>query len=137
MAMATKVFVNLPVQNLDRSIEYFTKLGFAFDPKFTDETATCMSVTEDVAIMLLVAEKFKMFTPKDICDAKRFTEVLVCLSLDSRAKVDEMVRNAVSAGGTVYSDPQDYGFMYGHGFQDLDHHIWEVIYMEPSPIRQG
>lgn len=135
--MATKVFVNLPVQNLDRSIEYFTKLGFAFDPKFTDETATCMSVTEDVAIMLLVAEKFKMFTPKDICDAKRFTEVLVCLSLDSRAKVDEMVRNAVSAGGTVYSDPQDYGFMYGHGFQDLDHHIWEVIYMEPSPIRQG
>lgn len=135
--MGTKVFINLPVQNLDRSIEYFTKLGFAFDPKFTDETATCMNVTEEVSVMLLVAEKFRMFTPKDICDAEKFTEVLVCLSLDSRAQVDEMVRNAVSAGGTTYNDPQDYGFMYGHGFQDLDHHIWEVIYMEPSPIRQG
>lgn len=135
--MATKVFVNLPVRNLNRSMEYFAKLGFSFDRKFTDETATCMSVTDDVSVMLLTEEKFRMFTPKKICDAKEFTEVLVCLSVDSRAEVDEMVRKAVSAGGTTYNDPQDYGFMYGHGFQDPDSHIWEVIYMEPISITQG
>lgn len=135
--MATKVFVNLPVRDLNRSMEYFAKLGFSFNQKFTDETATCMSVTDDVSVMLLTENKFRMFTPKEICDAKKFTEVLVCLSVDSREKVDELVHKAISAGGTTYSDPQDYGFMYGHGFQDLDSHIWEVIYMEPSSITQG
>lgn len=135
--MSAKVFVNLPVRDLNRSMEYFAKLGFSFDQKFTDETATCMSVTDDVSVMLLVEEKFKLFTPKEICDANKFTEVLVCLAVDSRDKVDEMVLKAVSAGGTTYNDPQDYGFMYGHGFQDLDNHIWEVIYMEPNRIKQG
>ena len=82
--------------------------------------------------MLLTEVKFKTFTPKEICDATKNTEVLVCLSFESRERVDEMVRKAVGAGGTTYNEPQDYGFMYGHGFQDLDGHIWEVIYMEPS-----
>lgn len=133
--MASKIFVNLPVKNLNKSIEFFTKLGYTFNQRFTDETATCMIVTDDIFVMLLTEEKFKTFTPKEICDAKKSTEVLVCLSLESRPQVDEMVRKAVSAGGTTYNDPQDHGFMYGHGFQDLDGHIWELIYMEPSAIK--
>jgi predicted lactoylglutathione lyase len=132
--MARKIFVNLPVKNLNKSVEFFTKLGFSFNQQFTDETATCMIVTDDIFVMLLTEEKFKTFTPKEICDAKKYTEVLVCLSLESRAKVDEMVRNAVAAEGATYNEPQDHGFMYGHGFQDLDGHIWELIYMEPSAV---
>ncbi|HSF31433.1 MAG TPA: VOC family protein [Candidatus Tectomicrobia bacterium] len=135
--MATKIFVNLPVKNLQKSIEFFTKLNFKFNPQFTDETATCMIVAEDIFVMLLTEAKFKTFTPKEICDAMKSTEVLVCLSFESREKVDDMVRKAVAAGGTIYSEPQDHGFMYGHGFQDLDGHIWELIYMEPSAIHQG
>ena len=132
--MGTKIFVNLPVKHLGKSVEFFTKLGFEFDPQFTDETATCMIVAEDIFVMLLTEEKFKLFTPKKICDATQSTEVLVCLSRESREKVDEMVRNAVAAGGTTYNEPQDHGFMYGHGFQDLDGHIWELIHMDPSAM---
>ena len=133
--MATKIFVNLPVKDLNKSIEFFTKLGFSFNQQFTDETATCMIVTDDIFVMLLTEEKFKTFTPKEICDTKKYTEALVCLSLENRAKVDEMVRKAVAAGGTTYNEPQDHGFMYGHGFQDLDGHIWELIYMDPSAAK--
>ena len=92
--MATKIFVNLPVKNLNKSIEFFTKLGYTFNQQFTDETATCMIVTDDIFVMLLTEAKFKTFTPKEICDAKKYTEVLVCLAIESRAKVDEMVRKA-------------------------------------------
>jgi uncharacterized protein len=133
--MPSKIFVNLPVKDLDKSIEFFTRLGYSFDQQFTDETATCMVVTEDIFVMLLTEEKFKTFTPKEICDAKTFSEVLVCLSLDSRLKVDEMVRKAVAAGGATYNQPQDHGFMYGHGFEDLDGHIWELIYMDPGAVK--
>jgi predicted lactoylglutathione lyase len=133
--MARKIFVNLPVKNLNNSVEFFTKLGFSFNQQFTDETATCMIVTDDIFVMLLTEEKFKTFTPKEICDTKKQTEVLVCLSLESRAKVDEMVRKAVAAGGTTYNEAVDHGFMYGHGFQDLDGHLWELIYMEPGAIQ--
>jgi predicted lactoylglutathione lyase len=133
--MATKIFVNLPVKDLNKSIEFFTQLGFSFNQQFTDETATCMIVTDDIFVMLLTEEKFKTFTPNEICDARKSTEVLVCLSLESREKVDEMVRTAVAAGGATYNDPQDHGFMYAHGFQDLDGHIWELIYMEPRAIK--
>ena len=134
--MATKIFVNLPVKDLKKSIEFFAKLGFTFNAQFTDETATCMIVSEDIFVMLLTHEKFKTFTPKEICDSSKSTEVLVCLSAESRENVDETVRQAVAAGGTTYSEPQDHGFMYGHGFQDPDGHIWELIYMEPSAIKQ-
>ncbi len=134
--MATKIFVNLPVKNLNKSIEFFTRLGFSFNAQFTDETATCMIVSEDIFVMLLTHEKFKNFTPKEICDSSKSTEVLVALSAESRENVNETVRQAVAAGGTTYSEPQDHGFMYGHGFQDPDGHIWELIYMEPSAIRQ-
>lgn len=131
----TKMFVNLPVKNLNRSIEFFTKLGFRFDPRFTDETATCMIVGEDSFVMLLTEAKFKTFTPKPICDATKSTEVLVALSSESRERVDEMVRKAVAAGGSTHNEPQDHGFMYGHGFQDLDGHIWEVMWMDMSAVQ--
>ena len=134
--MSTKIFVNLPVKDLNRSIDFFTRLGFTFNPQFTDETATCMVVSEDIFVMLLTHDKFKTFTPKEICDATKSTEVLVCLSVESREGVGEMVRKAVAAGGSTYNDAQDHGFMYAHGFQDLDGHIWELIYMEPSALDQ-
>jgi uncharacterized protein len=133
--MATKIFVNLPVKDLNRSIEFFTKLGFSFNQQFTDETATCMIVTDDIFAMLLTEDKFKTFTPKEICDAKKYTEVLVALSYDNRSDVDETVRKAVAAGGSTYNEPQDHGFMYTHGFQDLDGHIWEIFYMDPSFVK--
>lgn len=132
--MATKIFVNLPVENLNQSVEFFTKLGFNFNTQFTDETSTCMIVSEHIFVMLLTHDKFKTFTHKEICDATKSTEVLICLSSESREEVNEMIHKAVAAGGTTYNDPQDHGFMYGHGFEDLDGHIWEVIYMEPSAI---
>jgi uncharacterized protein len=132
--MSTQIFVNLPVKDLKQSIEFFTKLSFQFNPQFTDETATCMIVSETIFVMLLTREKFKTFTPNEICDATKSTEVLVCLSMESREKVDEMVRNAIAAGGTTYNEPQDHGFMYAHGFQDLDGHIWELMYMEPGAV---
>ena len=135
--MTTKLFVNLPVKDLKKSLEFFTKLDFTFNAQFTDETAACMVVSENIFVMLLTHDKFKMFTPKDICDATTSTEVLVALSAASREHVDAMVGKAVAAGGTTYNAPQDHGFMYGHGFQDLDGHIWEVFYMEPSAIPQG
>ncbi|HWH78695.1 MAG TPA: VOC family protein [Candidatus Binatus sp.] len=134
--MALKIFVNLPIKDLAKTVEFFTQLGFSFNQQFTDETATCMVVTDDIFVMLLTEAKFKTFTPKEICDTEKYSEVLVCLSLESRTKVEEMVRKAVAAGGTTYNEPQDHGFMYGHGFQDLDGHIWELIYMEPSAIKK-
>jgi uncharacterized protein len=130
--MAAQIFVNLPVTDLKKSVAFFTKLGFTFDPKFTDENATCMIVGENIFVMLLVESYFKTFTDKEICDARKSTEVLVCLSSESRGKVDELVSKAVAAGGMAHRKSQDHGFMYQHGFEDLDGHIWELVYMEPS-----
>ena len=135
--MATKIFVNLAVKDLDRSIAFFKRLGFTFDPQFTDRTAACMVITDDVYAMLLTHPKFKEFTNKDIADAHKTTEVLTCLSFDSRDKVDEVVDTAVAAGGTEAREAQDYGFMYGRSFNDLDGHIWEIIWMDPSHIQRS
>lgn len=135
--MSKKIFVNLPVKDLKQSIDFFTKLGFNFNPQFTDETATCMIVSDDIFVMLLTYDKFKSFTPNPICDATKSTEVLMCLSTESRNAVDDMVSKAIAAGGTTYNEPQDHGFMYAHGFQDLDGHIWEIMYMEPSAVNQS
>jgi uncharacterized protein len=132
--MISKIFVNLPVKNLDKSIAFFTQLGFAFNPQFTDETATCMIVSESIFVMLLTEAKFKTFTPKAISDAKKNTEVMVALLCESRSAVEEMIRKAVAAGGSTYAEPQDHGFMYQHGFQDLDGHMWEPFYMDPSAV---
>jgi predicted lactoylglutathione lyase len=135
--MNTKIFVNLPVEDLPKSIAFFTALGFTFNPQFTDETATCMIVTDDIYVMLLTHAKFREFTPKPICDATKSTEVLVALALQSRERVNELIRKAVAAGGTTYAEPKDYGFMWQHGFQDLDGHIWELFYMDPNAVPQA
>jgi len=135
--MSRKIFVNLPVKDLKRSMEFFGRLGFSFNPQFTDETAACMVVSEEIYAMLLTHAKFKEFTPHPIADATRSTEVLVCLTCESRGQVDGVVNKAVAAGGRTFKAPIDYGFMYGQSFQDLDGHIWEWIWMDPSAIKQG
>ena len=135
--MTTQIFVNLPVKNLDKSIEFFTRLGYKFNPKFTNENATCMIVGDDIFVMLLVEKFFQTFTKKAICDATQSTEVLVSLSCDSRAAVDEQVRKAVAAGATTPQAPQDHGWMYDHGFEDLDGHNWGLFYMDMSAMPQG
>ncbi len=134
--MSRKLFVNLPVKELDRSVRFFTALGFSFNAHFTDETATCMIVSESSFVMLLTEEKFRQFTPRQLCDTKQATEVLLCLSAESRAEVDQLVAKAVAAGGSLYKEPIDFGFMYGHSFQDPDGHQWEVMFMEPEAIPQ-
>jgi len=123
---------NLPVKDLKRSNAFFKSLGFQLEPKFSNDQASCVILGENMFAMLLSEGFFKTFTDKSICDATRSTEVLVCLSCESRAKVDDLVKKAVTAGGRVLKEPQDHGFMYGHGFEDLDGHIWELIHMEPN-----
>ncbi|HTD05917.1 VOC family protein [Undibacterium sp.] len=130
--MSKQIFVNLPVKDLNKSVEFFTRLGYSFNPQFTNENATSMIVSDTIYVMLLVEKYFKTFTQKEICDSSKSTEVLLCLSCESRAEVDAMVAKAVAAGGTVPDEPKDYGFMYGHGYIDLDGHNWELIYMEPA-----
>ena len=131
--MIQKIFVNLAVKNLKNSIAFFTKLGFTFDPKFTNATATCMIVAENICVMLLEEKLFTTFINKKICNAKSHTEVLVCVQVESRAEVDALVEKAVAAGGKCPRPVQDHGHMYGHGFEDLDHHIWEVVWMGDAP----
>lgn len=132
--MAKQIFVNLPVKDLNNSIKFFTHLGFTFNPQFTDKNATCMIIGENIFAMLLVEKFFKTFTKKAIADAKKSTEVLVALAVESRAAVDDMFSKAVEAGGKVPRDPQDHGWMYGRAFEDLDGHIWEVFWMDPSQM---
>jgi uncharacterized protein len=130
--MATQIFVNLPIKDMKRSQDFFKQLGFTFNPQYTNDQGACMVVSDDIYVMLLVEEFFKTFTKKPIADAKKVTEVLVCLSVESRAKVDELVAKAVAAGGSSPNPKQDHGFMYGHGFEDLDGHVWELVYMDPT-----
>ena len=132
--MATQIFVNLPVKDLKKSVEFFTQLGYTFDARFTDENATCMIVSDNIFVMLLTESYFKTFTPKSVCDARHSSEVLLALSCESREHVHEMVRKAVAAGGTTYNEAKDHGFMLQHGYQDLDGHIWELVYMEPGAL---
>jgi len=130
--MTQMIFVNLPVKSIDASVAFFEALGFSFNPRFTDETATCMVISDTIFAMLLTHEKFASFAPKPIADTSKAIEVLTCLSRESRADVDAMIKAAVAAGGTTYKEPMDYGFMYGHGFQDLDGHVWELMWMDPA-----
>jgi len=133
--MARQVFINLAVKDLNKTIEFFTKLGFKFNPQFTDENATCMIIDKDSFVMLLVEKFFKTFIPdKNICDAKKSAEALVALSVESRKKVDELIDKAVAAGGAEYRKAQDYGWMYGRAFQDINGHIWEIGYMDESAM---
>jgi uncharacterized protein len=130
--MATQIFVNLPVSDLDKSVEFFTALGFTFNPDYTDENATCMIINDDAYVMLLVEGFFKTFTSKDIADARRSTEVIMAFSADSREGVDGLYNKAIGAGGSSSQPAQDYGFMYSRSFQDPDGHLWEVMWMDPA-----
>jgi uncharacterized protein len=132
--MNKQIYVNLPVKNLERTKAFFASLGFSFNQQFTNDDAACMVVSDSIYVMLLLEKFFQTFTHKAIADTDKVTEVLVCLSCDSRDQVDDMVAKAVAAGGKAPRAPQDHGFMYGHGFEDLDGHTWELVHMvEPSP----
>jgi predicted lactoylglutathione lyase len=127
--MAKEMFVNLPVKDLPRSMAFFRALGFDFNMDFTNEQGACMVVGPNIYAMLLTEPFFRTFTDKTVIDSHSHVEVLVCISVEDRAGVDDMVAKAKAAGGKVPREPQDHGFMYGHGFQDLDGHVWEVIAM--------
>ncbi len=133
--MSTQVFVNLAVKDLPKSKAFFSALGYSFNPQFTNDDAACMVISDTIYTMLLTEPFFKKFTNKELADAKKSTEVLVCLSAESRAAVEEIIRKAVAAGGRIYNEPQDHGFMYCHGFEDLDGHQWEFAFMEPSHVQ--
>ena len=128
--MHKQIFVNLAVNDLPRSKAFFESLGLTFNPQFTNDHGACLVLGENIFAMLLVKEFFKGFTGKPLVDPREATEVLLCLSCDSRAEVDAIVAKAVAAGGIAPRAPQDHGFMYGHGFEDLDGHIWELGYMD-------
>ena len=132
--MATKIFVNLPVKDLRKSNKFFTKLGFTFNPQFTNEEATCMIIGENIFAMLLIEKRFKDFTKKEIADATKTTEVLIAIDAESREKVIELVANAKAAGGSVYMEAADHGWMYQHSFADLDGHQWEILFMDEVAI---
>lgn len=134
---STKIFVNLPVQDLVKSKEFFGKLGYTFNPKFTDENGASMVITDDIYAMLLVRKFFQTFTPKTMVDARKNVEAIIALSLDSRKAVDDLMAKAYAAGGRKYREPQDYGFMYSCGFEDLDGHIWEYFWMDPIAAANG
>ena len=133
--MAQQIFVNLSVKDLNKSKQFFGALGYSFNPQFTNDVAACMVISDTIFAMLLTETFFKTFTSKELVDAKKATEVLVCLSTESRAEVDEIVRKAIAEGGRIYNKPQDHGFMYGHGFEDLDGHQWEFAYMDPNYLQ--
>ena len=133
--MKTKIFVNLPVEDLNKTIDFFTKLGFKFNPQFTDENATCMIVGDDIFVMLLVEKFFKTFTKKEISDTSKNTEVIVALSIEGRENVDQMLNKAIEYGGKESREPQDHGWMYGRSFEDIDGHLWEIIYMDESVLK--
>jgi uncharacterized protein len=135
MAQSRKIFVNVPVRDLKRSMEFFSKLGFEFNPKFTDENAACMIVSQEAYVMLLTEPFFKTFIKKELCDAQRQTEALFALSCESRAEVDQLVDAALAAGGQRAGDSQDHGFMYAWSFYDLDGHHWEVLWMDPAAVQ--
>jgi hypothetical protein len=135
--MAQMIFVNLPVKDLNKSVAFFTKLGYTFNPQFTDEKATCMIISDTIFVMLLTEPFFQSFITTPISDAKKSTEVIVALSVDNKAAVDEIVKKAVDAGATTPKPAQDLGFMYSHGFADLDGHLWEYNYMDMSAFPQS
>ncbi|MDX2109663.1 MAG: glyoxalase/bleomycin resistance/extradiol dioxygenase family protein [Verrucomicrobiota bacterium] len=128
--MNKQIYVNLPVSDLPKARAFYESLGFTINEEYSDATAACIVISETIYVMLLTYAKFREFTPKAICDTSKATEVLNCLSCDSRAVVDELVRKAVAAGGTVYADAKNYDFMYLHSFQDLDGHAWELVYIQ-------
>lgn len=133
--MSRELFVNLPVRDLQKSMEFFSALGFAFNPQFTDDKAACMVLSDKAYVMLLSEPFFRSFTKNELCDTSRSTEALFALSCTSKSEVDELVRKAIDAGGRHAMDAKDHGFMYGWSFYDLDGHHWEVLWMSPEAVQ--
>lgn len=133
---ARKIFVNLAVKDMNRSKQFFTQLGFEFNPQFTNDQGACMVISDDAFVMLLVEPFFQTFTKKGLCDATQQTEAINALSCTSRAEVDALTQKALAAGGSPCQPPQDYGFMYSQSFYDPDGHHWEVVWMDPAQVQQ-
>lgn len=134
--MVNQIFLTLPVADLQKSIAFFKALGFAHNPQFSDDTAACIVINDNLSVMLGTHEKFRTFTPKAVCDTSQAVEVLISLGCDTRERVDELVAKALAAGGTTYDEPEDLGFMYSHSFVDLDGHGWGVLYMSTQQASQ-
>jgi predicted lactoylglutathione lyase len=132
--MHSQIYVNLPVKDLKRSVEFFTTLGYTFNPQFTDDNATCMILGDNLFVMLLTEKFFKSFNSKEITDTSKANEVLTCVSCDSKQQVDELVAKARAGGAKVPRTAQDHGFMYAHGYEDLDGHTWELVHMSGAPV---
>lgn len=138
MAFKTKnIFINLFVKDVSKSTHFFKELGFDHNPQFSDETTTCVIISDNIFAMIMNEEKFKGFTKKEIPDTTTASEVILSFSADRREQVDEIVNKALSLGGKKFTEPQDHGFMYIWGFQDLDGHLWEVAYMDESALNEG
>jgi uncharacterized protein len=134
--MHKQIFVNLPIADMAKSKAFFTALGYSFDPNFTNDQGASLVLGENLYAMLLVREFFATFIDKPIADAHKSTEVLVCVSCDSRGQVDSLGAKAIAAGGKTPREAKDYGFMYSHGFEDLDGHIWELVHMSGTPPKE-
>ncbi len=133
--MSTQVFINLPVADLPRSMDFFKALGFATNPQFTDDSGACIAVSDTVSVMLLTHARFRDFTPKAVCDTSKAVEVLLTLTCESRERVDALVAKALAAGGSTYDEPEDFGFMYTHSFLDPDGHGWGLVHMSATPAQ--
>lgn len=130
--MKSEFYLNIRTNNLDKSKEFFTHLGFEFDQKWTNHEAAALIIAQNIYAMIHTDKSFRRFTDKVLCDSKTTTEALFALSCSSKAEVDTLVKKAVEAGGKVHKEVQDYGFMYSHAFEDLDGHIWEVMFLQPD-----
>ena len=135
--MATKIYVNLPVKDLQRSVRFFKAMGFGLNPEFSDESAACMVIADNIFVMLLTEAKFREFSRRPVADASKMAEMLTSLSVESRARVNQLVNKALAQGGREVREPEDHGFMFGRSFSDLDGHIWEIIYVDQSRMGQG
>lgn len=129
----TQIFVNLPVRDLPRSVAFYTQLGYAFDPRFTDEKGTCMVVADNIFVMLLTTEFFQTFIDKPVADTSRSAGAILCISAESRADVDALIGKAAAAGARLPRDAKDYGFMYQHAYEDPDGHLWEIVHLSGEP----
>lgn len=137
LRMASHIFINLPVNDLKKSVKFFTALGLSFNPEFTDKNAACLILSDSTFVMLITKSFFKTFTNKDISDARQATEVLIAIQVDSRERIDQVTNKVKKAGGLLISGPQDLGWMYQQSFADLDGHMWELIYMDETELRKN
>ena len=134
--MSRMMFVNLPVRDLKQTVGFWTGLGFTFNPQFTDDSSTCMVISDHACVMLLTDELFSTFTTRPVADATAHTEAILALSAESREEVDRLVDTAVTTGGSAANATQDEGYMYGRSFHDPDGHLWEVLYMDPAALEE-